>query len=145
MNNNSKVISYFLFACIFYCAIVMTFVLIRDDRGSLTSESIQKVYKSVVGIHVIQSVDERYDFQSFWDDYIVEKAVENMGSGLVLSEDGYIVTNYHVIEKASKQNSSGIKRIKLSTLPSFEITIHSLIQIQSNKSIILGDIIGKAA
>jgi len=102
MNNNSKAISYFLFACIFYCAIVMTFVLIRDDRGSLTSQSIQKVYKSVVGIHVIQSVEERYDFQSFWDDYIVEKAVENMGSGLVLSEDGYIVTNYHVIEKASK-------------------------------------------
>ena len=102
MNNNSKSILYLLFACIFYCAIVMTIVLIRGDGGSLTSQSIQKVYKSVVGIHVIQSPEQRYDFQSFWDDYIVKKTVENMGSGLVLGADGYIVTNYHVIEKASK-------------------------------------------
>jgi len=94
----------------------MTIILFRDSNPNLTSESIEKVYTSVVGIHVIEynqfnyrdsdhlAPPDTYDQwqQRFWDDYAEQKVIENMGSGLVLSKDGYIVTNYHVIENASK-------------------------------------------
>ena len=106
MNSKSfKVVLYLLFACLLYCSVLMTIILYRESDSGPTSASIQKSYMTVAGIHAIQDLNNnKYDpwRQRFWDDYSGQKVVENMGSGLVLSEDGYIVTNYHVIKNASK-------------------------------------------
>jgi len=107
MNSRSfKFILYLLFGCLLYCAIIMTIILFNNNQDNSTPFSIQKAYKSVVGIHVVQNkVSKKMTYnpwQKFWDNYPGKEVIENMGSGLILSSDGYIVTNYHVIENASK-------------------------------------------
>lgn len=47
---------------------------------------------------VVQIETESVQSGSFFNDYVSEGA----GSGVVISSDGYIVTNYHVIEGANK-------------------------------------------
>ena len=51
----------------------------------------QKVTPSVVGVHT-------YGTYSYWGRQITNM---ELGSGIIYSEDGYIITNYHVIENAT--------------------------------------------
>lgn len=57
----------------------------------------QKMEKSVVGIRV------SYLSQNLWG--LLSEA-EGQGSGIIYSSEGYIITNYHVIESAVKNNSA---------------------------------------
>lgn len=59
----------------------------------------EKLTPSVVGIKV------SYFSQNYWG--ILSEA-EGQGSGIIYSADGYIVTNYHVIESAIKNSNSNI-------------------------------------
>ncbi|MBQ2859970.1 MAG: serine protease, partial [Peptococcaceae bacterium] len=52
----------------------------------------KKVMPSVVGVHT-------YGTYSYWGRQITNMALGD-GSGVIYSEDGYIITNYHVIEDA---------------------------------------------
>ncbi|MCX7747526.1 MAG: trypsin-like peptidase domain-containing protein [Clostridia bacterium] len=65
----------------------------------------EKVSPSVVGIRT------SFKARSFWFD--MEQEDKNEGSGIIIRENGYIITNYHVIERAlnpaTKKMANGAK------------------------------------
>ncbi len=70
----------------------------------------QQVVPSVVYIEteipVQQAVpdDENHRFENqFWDRFLPRRRAQSIGSGVLISRDGYILTNHHVIEGAGKQ------------------------------------------
>ena len=63
-----------------------------------------KVLPSIVGIKV--QYDVSYNFGSFFGGGQQKSTAESQGSGIIISEDGYIVTNNHVINTASSSSNS---------------------------------------
>jgi serine protease Do len=83
---------------------------VTSSRSNAIVRATRLVSPSVVGIVVTQlqvvrraySSDEFFDF--FFSPELVPRVreVERMGSGFFFSKDGYILTNYHVVEQAQK-------------------------------------------
>lgn len=70
---------------------------IQSTKGEVTDEDINvTVYKSsiksVVGINTTSTSRGYFNF----------RVVQGTGSGVIISKDGYVLTNYHVIEGARK-------------------------------------------
>ena len=81
--------------------------------SSLTASDVfEKVKPAVVTISVTSIVDN--GGYSFWNQ---SQEVEGIGSGFIINKDGYIVTNYHVIE-----GSTSVK-VLLSTGKELDATI----------------------
>ena len=86
-----------------YCIIALTGILVSqksidNSRQNAITNSIKEVGPAVVGINV-----KGIEFQSpfrFMPFRPIE--VESNGSGVVISPDGYIITNYHVIKGKEK-------------------------------------------
>ena len=109
MINYSKITGYIVVVSLLYCVFLITIILLNNNstgnyKNLLNIESIQNVSKSVVGIHVTQLKKEKINnpWQRYWGKYQRVMPIQNMGSGLILDKNGYIVTNYHVIEDASE-------------------------------------------
>ncbi len=64
-----------------------------DSEGLTASEAFEKVAPAVV----IVSVTGVIDYSS-----IIPQETEGIGSGFIINEEGYILTNYHVIEGAKE-------------------------------------------
>jgi len=78
---------------------------IEVSRKTAISNAVEEVSPSVVGIHVTQLKRQRTRslIDPFWGGFFPRTRtykVESMGSGLIVSSDGYIVTNSHVTEDA---------------------------------------------
>ena len=85
---------------------------ITRSRRNIITETVKKVSPAVVGINVIEIQQYRDPLGSFFDDPFFSqffgdrrsgtREVKELGSGYIISPDGYIVTNDHVAGNASR-------------------------------------------
>jgi len=78
---------------------------ISQSRHTAISKAVEKVSPAVVSIHITQlkRTRPRTLVDPFWGGffpYSRSYKVESMGSGLIVSKDGYIISNAHVVEDA---------------------------------------------
>lgn len=87
----------------------ITDIINRSRKNAITA-AIEKVAPAVVGINVTQ-VREYHNPNPFWDDPIFRelfrsrtyrKPVKNLGSGFIISADGLVLTNEHVVHNATE-------------------------------------------
>ncbi len=79
---------------------------ISSSRQTAITRAVEKAAPAVVGINVTQVKRQRTNslfLDPFWGGFFPKTrtyTVENLGSGVVISPDGYTVTNAHVVEDA---------------------------------------------
>ena len=108
--NRYCVFKYIMHVYILVCMLVSIVQadLVNDlqySRQTAITRAIDKVSNAVVGINVTQLKKQKVNpfFDPFWGGFLPYTKtfkVKNMGSGVLVSPDGYIVTNAHVVDNA---------------------------------------------
>lgn len=82
---------------------------VSQDRQTAITKAISKVSSSIVGINVeeVRTVQDPFFNDPFFRQFFGEtgpqkQVVRGLGSGYIISEDGYILTNDHVAGNATK-------------------------------------------
>jgi len=79
-------------------------------RQTVTVDVVRKTKDAVVYISTTKTVTQRmspFGFDPFWGDVggdVVKVPANSLGSGFLIHEDGYVVTNHHVIDRARQIN-----------------------------------------
>jgi len=78
----------------------------NDVRRDAVVEAVEKVVPTVVNIETDTIVKYRDPWESvfreFWEDYHRQQNQFSLGSGVVIDEAGYILTNEHVVRRADR-------------------------------------------
>ncbi|MFH1196544.1 MAG: trypsin-like peptidase domain-containing protein [bacterium] len=81
---------------------------IYQSRENIITGTVKKISNAVVGINVTEVRQYRDPFADdpfyryFYGDRVYEKQIKGLGSGTIISSDGYILTNDHVAGNATK-------------------------------------------
>ena len=113
---------------------------IDRSRETAITHAIREITPAVVGINVTQIKKQNYIdpfMDPFWGGfypYTRSFEVENLGSGVIISKDGYVVTNTHVVENSLEiiVTLSGGQRYNAELVGSDELTDVALLKIDSN-------------
>jgi len=107
---------------------------LHSSRQSAITRAIKKVAPAVVGINVTQLKQKRSS--SLWDPFFLPYTrtykVDNLGSGVIISADGYVITNYHVVDGANEivVTLSGGKRFEANLVGLDNLTDVALLKIE---------------
>ncbi len=134
MNNYSRVLTYLIILSLIYCVFMVTYSFSRSDNSNIINDyidiirvqdeniaslykkisslgiekdlisAIDKVSRSVVSIYVISK-------NQILSEETIELANKNSGSGFIVDEQGYVVTNYHVIKSAISDDNEVVIRL----------------------------------
>jgi S1-C subfamily serine protease len=80
-----------------------------DIRRDATVEAVQRVMPAVVNVRT-ETIVERHDpfenlLKEFWGPFYRQAGPEttySLGSGVIIDEDGWVLTNFHVVNRATK-------------------------------------------
>jgi len=114
---------------------------VTESRRNAITHAIEKCVPAVVGIHVTEiravSLGSAYN-DPLWDllfpGQLYRREVKSMGSGVIISPDGYIVTNAHVVGKNAVKvivTLSGGTRYSAEVVGVDDLTDISLLKIEA--------------
>jgi serine protease Do len=135
-----------------------------NSRQNAITAAVAKVSPTVVGINVTQvkrvvqkspfSIDDpiwRSIFPELFRDRIYERKIKALGSGFSITEDGYLVTNEHVVEDATEivitmtsgehyhAKIIGVDRLTDIALLKIEGKNHPFLELGSSDNLIVGE------